>query len=99
MKNSKTLENLEQSTFWIPKEQYCLRVRTGFTETQYKGNLKHLIKEVNLNVDYGVTYDIQLITMDGIGENSRMRGYRKGILTHLERMQNDEEYKLNNMIK
>ena len=100
MTNSKTqLDNLEQSTFYIPKEQYYLRVKTGFTETQYRGNLKHLIKEIGLYVDYGVTYEIELITMDGIGVNSRYRGYKKGIIAYLERMQKDEEYKLNNMIK
>ena len=99
MTNSKTLENVEQSTFWIPKERYYLRVKTGFTETQFVGNLKHLVKEIDKNTELGVTYEIQLITMDGIGENSRMRGYKNGIVKYLERMQKDEEYKLNNMIQ
>ena len=99
MTNEKTLDNVEQSTFWIPKERYYLRVKTGFTETQFVGNLKHLVKEVDKNTELGVTYEIEVITLDSIGVNSRIRSYKKSVLTYLERMQKDEEYKLNNMIK
>ena len=100
MTNSKTqLDNVEQSTFWIPKERYYLRVKTGFTETQFIGNLKHLINEVNKITELGVTYQVSMITLDAIGINSRTRGYKKGIITYLQRMQQNEEYKLNNMIQ
>ena len=94
-----TLEDLEQSTFYIPKEQYLMRLKAGLSEVRFIGNLKHLINEVNKITELGVTYQVSMITLDAIGINSRTRGYKKGITAYLQRMQQNEEYKLNNMIQ